>query len=208
VGCTERSAAASADLSSRLDFPQTETARRAGTDGGGVAEYHAGAVAEPDPINWTTYVVGAAAATALAGRLLGAGLAIRYTRRLALPPHALLSLCTAVEAFAIVALICLEVYAPVLAATLAFRAGASLIISPPNAVLRAALGVPPTCPSQAPAIVAQATPARRPRQLLGGRHPSTLEPCPLRGRLLQVLWQARLRNFESFVWPSAAPSQI
>ena len=45
----------------------------------------AGAVAEPDPINGTTYVVVAAAATAIEGRGLGAGLAIRYTRRLALP---------------------------------------------------------------------------------------------------------------------------
>jgi hypothetical protein len=69
------------------------------------------------------------------------------------PVHAILSLIAAVEAFATVILVSLKVYAPVVAATLAFRAGANLIISPPNAVPRATLGVPPTFPSQTPAII-------------------------------------------------------
>src|SRR5215213_3049963 len=77
----------------------------------------------------------------------------RTAAALALPTHALLSRCTAVEAFATVILVSLEVYAPEATATLAFRAAANLIISPPNAVLRAALGVPPAFPSQTPAII-------------------------------------------------------
>ena len=74
----------------------------------------------------------AVAATALSA--LGAGCAIRSTRRSALPPYALLSLIAAVEAFATVALVCLQVYAPDVAAGLAFRAAANLVVSPPNAV--------------------------------------------------------------------------
>ena len=67
--------------------------------------------------------------------------------------HALLPLLTAVEALATVILVSLEVYAPVLAAGLAFRAAANLVVPPPYAVPRAALGIPPTSPSQSPAIV-------------------------------------------------------
>jgi hypothetical protein len=72
---------------------------------------------------------------------------------LALSTHALLPLIAAVEALATVILVSVKVYAPVVAATLAFRAAANLVISPPDAVLRAALGVPPTFPPQTPAIV-------------------------------------------------------
>ena len=93
----------------------------------------------------------AVAATALSA--LGAGCAIRSTRRSALPAYALLSLIAAVSAAAAVALVCLQVYAPVFAAGLALRAAANLVVSPPNAVLRAALEVPPTFPPQTPAIV-------------------------------------------------------
>jgi len=78
----------------------------------------AGAVAEPDLTNWTTKAVGAVAATALLGRLLGAGLAIRYTRRFAIPAYALLSLCAEIEAAAAVPLISPKIYAPTLAAGL------------------------------------------------------------------------------------------
>ena len=81
--------------------------------------------------------INAAAATALSA--LGAGCAIRSTRRSALPAYALLSLIAAVSATAAVALVCLQVYAPDVAAGLALRAAANLIISPPYAVLRAAL---------------------------------------------------------------------
>jgi hypothetical protein len=91
------------------------------------------------------------AATALSA--LGAGGAIRSTRRSARPAYALLSICTAVEAAATVALVCLEVYAPVVAAPLAFRAATNLVVSAPDAVPRAALGVPATFPPQTPAIV-------------------------------------------------------
>jgi hypothetical protein len=100
--------------------------------------------------------VGAVAATALSA--LGAGCAIRPTRRSALPAYALLSLIAAVSAATAVALVCLQVYAPVFAAGLALRAAANLVVSPPNAVLRAALGVPPTFPAQTPAIVGPSHP--------------------------------------------------
>jgi hypothetical protein len=100
--------------------------------------------------------INAVAATALSA--LGAGCAIRSTRRSALPPYALLSLIAAVSAAAAVALVCLQVYAPVFAAGLALRAAANLIISPPNAVPRAALGVPTTFPAQTPAIVGPSHP--------------------------------------------------
>ena len=105
--------------------------------------------------------VGAVAATALSA--LGAGVAIRSTRWSARPAYALLSLCTAVEALATVILVFLQVYAPalstgLLAEGLAFRAGANLVVSTPNAVPRAALGVPPTFPSQTPAIIRQGNP--------------------------------------------------
>jgi hypothetical protein len=74
------------------------------------------------------------------------------------PTHALLPLIAAVEAFATVILVSLSVYAPISAATLAFRAGANLVISTPDAVPRAALGVSPTFPSQTPAIVGSGYP--------------------------------------------------
>ena len=72
---------------------------------------------------------------------------------LALPTHAFLSLCAAVEAFATVTLAGLQVDAPVIAAGPAFGAGAHLVVPPPYAVPRAALGVPATFPAQSPAIV-------------------------------------------------------
>jgi hypothetical protein len=67
--------------------------------------------------------------------------------------HALLSLCTLVEAAATVTLVGLEVYAPVVAAGLARRAGANLVTSTPDAILRAALRVPTTFASKTPAII-------------------------------------------------------
>ncbi len=71
--------------------------------------------------------------------LLGPTLA---TAALALTLHALLPLRTAVEALATVALVCLKVYAPVvLAAGPARGAAANLVVSPSDAVPRAALGV-------------------------------------------------------------------
>jgi hypothetical protein len=95
--------------------------------------------------------INAVAATAL---IVGtAGAAIRTTRRSARPAYALLSLCTAVEAAATVILVSIKVYAPVVAASLAFRAATNLVVSPPDAVLRAALGVPTTFPPQTPAII-------------------------------------------------------
>lgn len=54
---------------------------------------------------------------------------------------------TTLGAAATVALVGLEVHAPISAATLAFRAAANLVISTPNAVPRAALGVPTTFPA-------------------------------------------------------------
>jgi hypothetical protein len=69
------------------------------------------------------------------------------------PVHALLPLLTAVEALATVILVSIKVYAPVVATGLAFRAATNLVVSTPYAVPRAALGVPPTFPSQTPAIV-------------------------------------------------------
>ena len=95
--------------------------------------------------------INAVAATALSA--LGAGVAIRSTRRGARPAHALLSLIAAVSAAAAVALVRLQVYAPDVAAGLALRAAANLVVSAPYAVLRAALEVPTTFPSQTPAIV-------------------------------------------------------
>jgi hypothetical protein len=77
---------------------------------------------------------------------------------LALSTHALLPLIAAVEALAAVILVSIKVYAPVVAAVLAFRAATNLIVSPPNAVPRAALGVPPTFPAQTPAIVGPSNP--------------------------------------------------
>ena len=56
---------------------------------------------------------------------------------MALPMHALLPLIAAVAAAATVILVYIKVYAPVFAATLAFRAATNLLISPPDAVLRA-----------------------------------------------------------------------
>jgi hypothetical protein len=77
---------------------------------------------------------------------------------LAHPTHALLPLRALVEAFATVILVSIKVYAPVVAATLAFRAAANLVVSSPDAVPRAALGVPPTFPAQTPAIVGPGNP--------------------------------------------------
>ena len=74
------------------------------------------------------------------------------------PIHALLVLRAAVEAFATVIVVSIKVYAPLVAGGLAFRAVANLNISLPDAVPRAALGVPPTLPSQAPAIVGPSNP--------------------------------------------------
>ena len=99
----------------------------------------------------TADIAVAEAATAVS--VDGAGPAVGYTPAAALPIHALHPIIAAVEAFATVILVSIKVYAPVVAAVLAFRAGANLLVSPPNAVLRAALGVPPTFPSQTPAIV-------------------------------------------------------
>jgi hypothetical protein len=111
------------------------------------------------------------AATALSA--LGAGGAIRSTRRSARPAYALLSICTAVEAAATVALVCLEVYAPVVAAPLAFRAATNLVVSAPYAVPGAALGVPATFPPQTPAVVGPGHPRhggqRGPQE--GASHP-------------------------------------
>jgi hypothetical protein len=84
---------------------------------------------------------------------LWAGRITYWFAALALPLHALLLLLTAVEAFATVILVSVKVYAPVVAAPLAFGAAANLVVSPPDAVPRAALRVPTTLPSQAPAIV-------------------------------------------------------
>jgi hypothetical protein len=76
---------------------------------------HARAITEAQRSTLAAFTI---AATALEGRLLVAGAAIRYTRRLAFPAYALLAFCAAVEAFAAVALVSLEVYAPTLAAGL------------------------------------------------------------------------------------------
>ena len=67
--------------------------------------------------------------------------------------HALLSLCAAVEAAAAVILVCLPIDAPISAAGPAFGAGANLVVPPPYAVPRTALGVPAAFPPQTPAIV-------------------------------------------------------
>ena len=83
----------------------------------------------------------------------GAGPAIGYTPAAAHTIHALLPLRAAVGAAPAVPLVGLKVYAPHSAASLAFRAAANLVISAPDAVLRAALGVPTTFPAQTPATV-------------------------------------------------------
>src|ERR671920_1341301 len=124
---------------------------------------------------------------------------ILATAALALTLHALLPLCTAVEAATAVALVCLEVYAPVVAAPLAFRAATNLVVSPPYAVLQAALRVPTTFPPQSPAIIiGQGHPwygGQRGSQE-GATHPPA-RPCPLRGCLLRALLQARRRSSRS-----------
>jgi hypothetical protein len=98
-------------------------------------------------------VAEAATAAATAVSVAGAVPAVGYTPAAALPIHALHPIIAAVEAAATVILVSIKVYTPVVAATLALGAGTNLLVFPPDAVLRAALGVPPTCPSQAPAIV-------------------------------------------------------
>jgi hypothetical protein len=78
VGCTgSRSGGTAADERSTAQLLGTGAARRAGAREAKEAEYRAGAVADPGPTSFTTNAVGAVAATAVAGRLLGAGLAIR-----------------------------------------------------------------------------------------------------------------------------------
>ena len=84
---------------------------------------------------------------------LWAGRITYWFAALALPTHALLPRGAAVEALATVALVSLPVDAPIAAAGLAGRAAANLVISTPDAVPGAALGVPPTFPSQTPAVV-------------------------------------------------------
>ena len=76
-----------------------------------------------------------------------------WTAALAHPAHALGLLGAAVRAAAAVALVRLEVHAPVVAASLSLEAGAHLVVSAPYAVPRTALGVPAAFPSQSPAIV-------------------------------------------------------
>ena len=79
--------------------------------------------------------------------------ATRAAATLAHPAHALLPLRAAVGAAAAVPLVGLQVHAPVVAAGLAFRAAANLVVPPPYAVLRAALGVPTASATETPAIV-------------------------------------------------------
>ena len=76
-----------------------------------------------------------------------------FAAPLAHPLHALLPFIAAVGAAATVILVSLKVYAPVVAASLAFRAAADLLVSPPYAVVRAALGVPTAPATETPAIV-------------------------------------------------------
>ena len=97
------------------------------------------------------------------------------------PLHALLPLLTAVEAFATVVLVSIKVYAPVVAAALAFRAAANLVVSPPDAVSSSSTGssllssLPRT-----PAIVGPGcTWEEGTRQLLRRAPPIHLEAFPL-----------------------------
>jgi hypothetical protein len=76
----------------------------------------------------------------------------------ALPAHAFAALGAAVGAATTVALVFLKVYAPVVAASLAFRAATNFVVSTPDAVPRAALGVPPTFPAKRLQSLAQANP--------------------------------------------------